>query len=159
MQPSPQGGLISDSPMAQVDKSVLVEYACEQMYALVRDVEQYPRFLPWCSGATVTPLDERTVRASLAIDYHGVRTSFTTENVYDEPSNIEIELVEGPFRHLHGSWRFTALGPSACKVQLRLSYEFSSRILEKLVGKVFGYIADSLVDAFVKRAAQLYGSR
>ena len=145
--------------MAQVDKSVLVEYACEQMYALVRDVEQYPRFLPWCSDAVSKPVDARTVRASLTIDYHGVRTSFTTENVHEEPSNIEIELVEGPFRHLHGSWRFTALGPAACKVQLRLSYEFSSRILEKLVGKVFGYIANTLVEAFVKRAAQLYGSR
>ena len=145
--------------MAQVDKSVLVEYACEQMYALVRDVEQYPRFLPWCSGAAARPVDARTVRASLTIDYHGVRQSFTTENTHDEPSNIEIELVEGPFRHLHGSWHFTALGPSACKVRLRLSYEFSSRILEKLVGPVFGYIANTLVDAFVKRAAQLHGSR
>lgn len=145
--------------MAQVDKSVLVEYACEEMYALVRDVEQYPHFLPWCSGATVRAMDANTVRASLTIDYHGVRTSFTTENSYDEPSNIEIELIEGPFRHLHGSWRFTPLGPSACKVQLRLSYEFSNRVLEKLVGRVFGYIANTLVDAFVKRASQLYGRR
>jgi ribosome-associated toxin RatA of RatAB toxin-antitoxin module len=145
--------------MAQVDKSVLVEYSCDEMYALVRDVEQYPRFLPWCSGANVTAVDANTERASLAIDYHGVRTSFTTENTHQQSSNIEIELIEGPFRHLHGSWHFTPLGPAACKVHLRLSYEFSNRILEKLVGSVFGYIANSLVEAFVKRAVQLYGSR
>jgi ribosome-associated toxin RatA of RatAB toxin-antitoxin module len=146
--------------MAQVDKSVLIEYTCGEMYALVRDVEQYPRFLPWCSAATVSATaNPNTVRASLSIDYHGVRTSFTTENVHDAPANIEIELLEGPFRHLHGSWHFTALGTSACKVRLRLSYEFSSRILEKLVGPVFGYIANNLVDAFVKRAAQLHGAR
>jgi ribosome-associated toxin RatA of RatAB toxin-antitoxin module len=145
--------------MAQVDKSVLVEYSCDEMYALVRDVEQYPRFLPWCSGANVSVVDANTERASLAIDYHGVRTSFTTENTHHQPSNIEIELIEGPFRQLHGSWRFTPLGPAACKVHLRLSYEFSNRILEKLVGSVFGYIANSLVEAFVKRAVQLYGSR
>jgi ribosome-associated toxin RatA of RatAB toxin-antitoxin module len=146
--------------MAQVDKSVLIEYACSEMYALIRDVEQYPRFLPWCSGATVTPIeDAQTVRASLAIDYHGVRTSFTTENRHNPPANIEIELIEGPFRQLHGSWQLTPLGDGACKVRLRLSYEFSSRLLEKLVGPVFGYIANSLVEAFVKRAAQLYGSR
>jgi ribosome-associated toxin RatA of RatAB toxin-antitoxin module len=145
--------------MAQVDKSVLVEYTCSEMYALVRDVEQYPRFLPWCAGASVTIVDPDTERARLDIDYHGVRTSFTTENVHSEPSNIEIELLEGPFRHLHGSWNFLPLGPAACKVQLRLSYEFSNRILAKLVGPVFGYIANSLVEAFVKRAAQLYGPR
>ncbi len=146
--------------MAQVDKSVLIEYACSEMYALIHDVEEYPRFLPWCSGATVAATaDPNTVRASLTIDYPGVRTSFTTENTHVPPSNIEIELIEGPFRHLHGSWHLLPLGDSACKVRLRLSYEFSSRILEKLVGPVFGYIANSLVDAFVKRAAQLYGSR
>lgn len=145
--------------MIQVDKSVLVEYSCDEMYALVRDAEQYPRFLPWCSDANVVALDANTVRASLGIDYHGVRTSFTTENKHDKPVNIEIELLEGPFRHLHGSWRFTPLGASACKVHLRLSYEFSNRILEKLVGSVFSYIANSLVEAFVKRAVQLYGKR
>ena len=99
------------------------------------------------------------VVVAMAATVHGIRQSFTTENTHEEPSNIEIELIEGPFRHLHGSWHFTPLGPSACKVRLRLSYEFSSRILEKLVGPVFGYIANTLVDAFVKRAAQLYGAR
>ena len=146
--------------MAQIDKSVLIEYSCREMYALIQDVEQYPSFLPWCSGATVTATDNaQTVRASLSIDYHGVRTSFTTENTHNPPANIEIELIEGPFRHLHGSWQLTPLGEAACKVRLRLSYEFSSRLLEKLVGPVFGYIANSLVEAFVKRAVQLYGSR
>ncbi len=145
--------------MAQVDKTVLVEYAREQMYSLVRDVEQYPRFLPWCAGATVDAVEGEAVRATLHIDYHGVKTHFATENIHHAPDNIEIQLVHGPFKHLHGSWRFTALGESACKVQLRLVYEFSSRLLEKLVGPVFGYIANSLVDAFVRRAEQLYGRR
>jgi ribosome-associated toxin RatA of RatAB toxin-antitoxin module len=145
--------------MAQVDKSVLVEYTCQEMYGLVRDVEQYPRFLPWCSKASATAVDAHSVRASLTIDYHGVRQSFTTENTHVEPASIEIELVEGPFRHLHGSWSFTALGEAACKVRLRLTYEFSSRFLDKLVGPVFGFIANTLVEAFVKRAEQLHGKR
>ena len=145
--------------MKRITRSAIVEHKAEEMFALVDDIQSYPRFLPWCSGASSQPVDANTVRASLTIDYHGVRQSFTTENTHEEPSNIEIELIEGPFRHLHGSWHFTPLGPSACKVRLRLSYEFSSRILEKLVGPVFGYIANTLVDAFVKRAAQLYGAR
>lgn len=145
--------------MAQVDKTVLVEFGCEQMFSLVRDVEEYPRFLPWCSGAAVQTGNGNAVRASIDIDYHGVRTSFATENVYRMPSDIEMRLLQGPFKHLHGTWKFTALGDTACKIQLRLMYEFSNRILERLVGPVFGYIANSLVDAFVKRAEQLYGRR
>lgn len=145
--------------MAQVDKTVLVEYGCGQMFALVRDVEQYPKFLPWCSGARVQVGEGSAMRASLDIDYHGVRTSFSTENIYREPSSIEMRLVQGPFRHLHGTWQFTALGETACKIQLRLVYEFSNRILEKLVGPVFGFIANSFVDAFVRRAEQLHGRR
>lgn len=145
--------------MAQVDKTVLVEYGCHQMFSLVRDVEKYPRFLPWCSGAGVQSASGDAVRASIDIDYHGVRTSFSTENTYRDPTDIEMRLLQGPFKHLHGTWKFTALGDTACKIQLRLIYEFSNRILEKLVGPVFGYIANSLVDAFVKRAEQLYGRR
>jgi len=145
--------------MAQVDKTVLVEYACDQMFSLVRDIEQYPRFLPWCSAARVDSAQGQLIRATLNIDYHGVRSSFSTENAHDPPSSIAIRLLEGPFRQLHGSWRFTALGDAACKIQLRLSYEFSNRLLEKLVGPVFNYIANSLVDAFVRRAEQLYGRR
>ena len=145
--------------MAQVDKTVLVEYTSEQMFALVHDVQEYPRFLPWCSGATIDSVEGTIVRATLHIDYHGVRTHFSTENIHKPPENIEMQLVHGPFKHLHGTWRFAALGDSACKVQLRLVYEFSNRILEKLVGPVFGFIANSLVDAFVRRAEQLHGRR
>ena len=145
--------------MAQVDKTVLVEYSCEQMFALVRDAERYPQFLPWCSAARVETGEAGMTRATLHIDYHGVHTQFTTENAHQPPSTIEIRLVQGPFKHLQGSWRFSPLGDAACKIQLRLAYEFSSKLLEKLVGPVFGYIANSLVDAFVRRAERLHGTR
>ena len=145
--------------MAQVDKTLLVEYSCERMYALVNDIEQYPRFLPWCSAADVVTIQGAVSRATLHIDYHGVHSSFSTENTHQPPSALEIRLIQGPFRHLHGMWRFTPLGESACKIRLRMSYEFSNRLLEKLVGPVFGYIANSFVDAFVRRAEQLYGRR
>jgi ribosome-associated toxin RatA of RatAB toxin-antitoxin module len=145
--------------VAQVDKTVLVEYSCDQMFGLVRDADQYPRFLPWCSAAHTVAISPESIRATLHIDYHGVRTDFSTENTHYPPSTIEIRLVQGPFRQLQGTWRFTPLGDAACKIQLRLNYEFSNKLLEKLVGPVFGYIANSLVDAFVRRAEQLYGRR
>jgi len=141
-----------------VARSVIVGHTPAQMFALVDAVEDYPRFLPWCAAARVLHRDEATTRATLEINYHGIRQSFTTENAKRAPEEMLIKLVEGPFRRLEGAWRFTALGDRACKVEFRLSYEFSGRLLEKLIGPVFNYIAGSMVEAFVKRADAVHGS-
>jgi ribosome-associated toxin RatA of RatAB toxin-antitoxin module len=141
-----------------VVKSVLVGYSAKQMFDLVDAVEAYPQFLPWCSGAEVGFRDARRTRATLHVNYHGVGQSFTTENAKDAPRAMNVKLVSGPFRELDGSWVFTALAEQACRIDFRLHYEFSSKILEKIVGPVFSYIANTMVDAFVKRADQLYGS-
>jgi ribosome-associated toxin RatA of RatAB toxin-antitoxin module len=143
--------------MAEVVRSVLVGHSRLEMYALVDAVEEYPKFLPWCGGVEVVRRDAAVTRATILIDYHGIRQGFTTENAKREPEEMRIRLVEGPFRVLDGTWRFTALGERACKVELRMHYEFSSRILEKLVGPVFNHIANTLVDSFAKRAEQVYG--
>jgi ribosome-associated toxin RatA of RatAB toxin-antitoxin module len=143
--------------MALVEKSVLVEYPAARMYALVEDVASYPRFLPWCGGAGVLSRDGDIVRAEILIDFRGIRQRFSTENRAQPPHSIEMKLADGPFRHLDGSWRFKPLGDQACKIEFRMHYEFSSRLLEKLVGPVFNYIANTFVEAFVKRAEALYG--
>lgn len=145
--------------MALTEKSVLVEYSAAQMYALVADVPRYAEFLPWCGGAQILSRDGDVVHAAISIDFRGIRQKFSTENRQREPELIEMRLLNGPFRELDGSWRFKALGEQACRIDFRLHYEFSSKLLEKLVGPVFHYIANSFVDAFVKRAAQLYGAR
>ena len=145
--------------MALVEKSMLVEYPAETMYSLVDDVVRYPEFLPWCGGAEILSRDEQNVHAALHINYKGIKQRFSTRNRVEAPKLIEITLIEGPFRRLDGQWRFTPLGAEACKVEFALHYEFSSRLLEKLVGPVFSYIANSFVDAFVKRAESLYGKR
>jgi ribosome-associated toxin RatA of RatAB toxin-antitoxin module len=143
--------------MPEVNKSVLVEFSPEQMFALVDAVERYPEFLPWCGGASVTYCDERKTRATLSINYRGIRQSFTTENVREPGQTISVRLVEGPFKTLDGNWRFVALADRGCKVEFRMRYEFSSKLLAKLVGPVFGYIANTFIDAFVRRARALYG--
>lgn len=145
--------------MALVEKTVLVEYSAPQMYALVDDVAKYPQFLPWCGGAQVLDQLDGVIRAAISIEFRGIRQRFTTENRRQPSELIEMKLVDGPFRHLDGSWRFTPLGNEACKIEFRLHYEFSSTLLDKLIGPVFHYIANSFVDAFVKRAGQIYGSR
>lgn len=140
----------------KVSRSALMPFSAEQMFGLVDDVERYPEFLPWCSSTAVPRRDECTTYATLHINYRGIRQSFSTENRKQFPHRMTMHLLEGPFRSLDGEWRFTQLGTGACKIDFDLQYEFSSKLLEKLVGPVFGYIASTMVDAFLKRAEQLY---
>lgn len=148
-----------DKLMALVEKSVLVEYSAPQMYALVDDIEHYPAFLPWCGGTEILKREGSRAEAAITIDFRGIRQRFSTANRLQPPELIEMTLVDGPFRQLDGNWRFKPLGNDACKIEFRLHYEFSSKLLERLIGPVFHYIADTFVDAFVKRAGQIYGPR
>jgi ribosome-associated toxin RatA of RatAB toxin-antitoxin module len=146
--------------MKTVSKSVLIWYSPQEMYALVTDVEQYPKFLPWCDQARVLIADATGMTAEIGISFSGIRQTFTTRNVHVPGRQVSMKLVNGPFSRLDGLWNFLPLGDEtqrACKVELTLNYDFDNATLGKLVGPVFGKIAGSLVDAFVKRAAQVYG--
>ncbi len=143
--------------MAVVHKSVLLPFSADQMFALVNGIEEYPKFLPWCGGAQVRERDGNRVVASLAINYHGVKQTFTTENVNVAPTSIKMTLLEGPFKHLDGNWTFKPLRADACKIEFDLHYEFSSKFLEKVIGPVFNMIANSFVDSFCQRAEAVYG--
>lgn len=142
--------------MHQVIKTVLVEHTARQMYDLVEQVELYREFLPWCGGTEVSLRQDGLTIATLHIDYHGLKHNFTTRNQNLAGEQIDMLLVDGPFRHLEGVWRFISLAEYACKVEFRLEYEFSSPMLEKVVGPVFSKIANTFVDAFVKRADKIY---
>ena len=142
--------------MAIVEKSMLVAYSAEQMFALVDGVADYPLFLPWCGGSSVTSVDGNIVHATVHIDYHHIKQSFTTENVRQAPQRIDIMLKDGPFQKLEGCWQFKPLSDSACKIEFRLHYEFSHKLLEKVFGPVFHHIANSFVDAFIHRAEKVY---
>ncbi len=142
--------------MPEVVRSVVVGFSPAQMFALVDAVEDYPGFLPWCGATTLIYRDETVTRATIQISFRGIKQSFTTENSKRAPEEILMRLVEGPFRLLEGGWRFTALGDRGCKIEFHLHYEFSSKLLEKLVGPVFNHIASTMVEAFVRRAGQIY---
>lgn len=144
--------------MALVEKSVLIERSAQQMFALVDHVEDYPRFLPWCSQTRVEFRDNRKTVATLHISYLSVKSHFTTENEKEIPLRMSIRLVDGPFRRLEGLWRFKPLAENACKIEFQLSYEFSSKIFEKIIGPVFSQITNTFVDAFVERADEVYGA-
>ncbi|MDT8991344.1 type II toxin-antitoxin system RatA family toxin [Curvibacter sp. APW13] len=146
--------------MKTVHKSVLIWYSPEEMYALVTDVEHYPAFLPWCDHARVLEHLDHGMEAEIGILFSGVRQSFVTRNTHQSGRQVDMTLVKGPFSQLHGQWNFHVLGDGsqrACKVELALNYGFDNPALAKVVGPVFDKIAASLVDAFVKRAQQVYG--
>jgi ribosome-associated toxin RatA of RatAB toxin-antitoxin module len=130
------------------------------MYVLVTEVEHYPKFLPWCDRARVVTADATGMTAEVGISFSGIRQTFTTRNEHVPGRQVAMTLVNGPFSRLDGEWNFLPLGDGtqrACKVELTLNYGFSNATLGKLVGPVFDKIAGSLVDAFVKRATQVYG--
>ncbi len=144
--------------MAQVRKSVLIWYSTRQMYALVSDVGSYPQFLPWCGGVDVHEASEEAMRATIRIDFKGVRQSFTTRNLQVPDREIRMELVDGPFSQLRGRWSFVPLQDgAACRVEFELDYHFSNRVVDAVIGPVFGHIARTFVESFVQRAEQVYG--
>lgn len=143
--------------MAVVHKSVFLGYSAEQMFALVDRVEDYPKFLPWCGGVDVRQREGNKLVAAISIHYRGITQSFTTENTNTPPTAMKMSLIEGPFKQLDGNWTFKPLRADACKIEFDLRYEFSSRILEQIIGPVFSVIANSFVDSFCKRAETVYG--
>lgn len=143
--------------MTTVKKNALVPYSAAEMYALVNDVEAYPQFLPWCRGTRVLYRDEDEIRASIEIAQGALHKSFTTHNRLQRDKMVEMRLVEGPFRHLEGFWRFDALGERACKVNLDLDFEFSNKLIGLALGPIFNQVVNTLVDAFCARAEQVYG--
>jgi ribosome-associated toxin RatA of RatAB toxin-antitoxin module len=146
--------------MKTVNKSVLIWYSPAEMYALVTKVALYPQFLPWCDHAQVLDEDEAGMTAEVGISFGGIRQIFTTRNTHLPAQRIGMQLLKGPFSNLDGEWTFAAVGDGsqrACKVSLTLNYGFENVTLGKLVGPVFDKIAANLVDAFVKRAQQVYG--
>ena len=143
--------------MTIISKSALVAYLPEQMFKLVDDIEAYPDFLPWCGNAKELSRDDKNVEASVLISHSGLNKEFTTRNTNTQFSEIEMHLVNGPFKNLDGTWQFEPLGDSACKVSLHLEFEFSSKLIGITLGPVFSKIANNLVDAFIKRAETVYG--
>jgi ribosome-associated toxin RatA of RatAB toxin-antitoxin module len=159
--------------MKHVHKSVLLWYSPREMYGLVTDVQAYPQFLPWCDRAEVIQSHDDGVTARLHIAFAGVHQAFTTRNVNDPCGSVTMKLVDGPFSQLEGTWRFSPLqkpgqpadaaadpaDAPACKVEFSLAYAFSSRALSLVVSPVFDRIANTFMEAFVKRAEQVHGAR
>ncbi|KGP62476.1 ribosome association toxin RatA [Legionella norrlandica] len=143
--------------MTIVNRARIVPYSCEQMYGLVNDVERYSEFLPYCAGSKILHRDEDEVQATLIISAAGMSKSFTTRNRLQANKMIEIRLVDGPFSHLEGFWRFDEMDNKGCKISFDLEFEFAGKIFSMLLGPIFDQVTDKMVDAFCERAEAIYG--
>jgi ribosome-associated toxin RatA of RatAB toxin-antitoxin module len=141
--------------MKRVHRSAIVECAPEAFYDLVMDIESYPDFLPWCEAARILERAEDRLIAGMTLGYRGIRQSLTTRNTLEAGRAMDMTLVEGPFRKFHARWHFLPLGEAACKAEFTLEYEFASATLGRLLGPLFERIADTIVEAFMRRRETL----
>lgn len=143
--------------MTIIKKSALVPYTPAQMFKLVDAIEAYPEFLPWCKSTVVHSRANYEVKASIFFMKGGIQQSFTTLNRLLPDEQIEVRLVQGPFRHLEGAWRFDAVGEAGCRVSFDLEFEFSSKLISLTVGPVIQKAIESYVEAFCQQAKAIYG--
>ena len=142
--------------MPTISRSALVMHSVDQMYQLINDVNAYPKFLPDCSDSKIVSEDKDSMTASLLVSKGGLKKWLTTENTFENGNKINLKLVDGPFKHLSGSWVLSALSDDACKVSLELEYEFSSKVFDLAFGRVFTGLANNMVQAFTQRAKEVY---
>ncbi len=141
----------------QVFRQTLVPYTAQQMYDLVNAIADYPKFLPWCKNSKVLASTESSITATLVLVKGGVHKAFTTKNHLTPYERIDIELVDGPFKHLTGHWRFQTQ-KAGCLVSVNLEFEFAGKILSVLLTPVFNEIAQTLVHAFTQEAHSRYAA-
>ncbi|MFH0256189.1 SRPBCC family protein [Vibrio rumoiensis] len=144
--------------MPQVNRSALVSFSAQQMYDLVNDVEDYPEFLPGCSGAKLIESSHTALVASVDVSKAGIKKTFITSNTMEPGRKITLALVDGPFKSLSGYWLFTPLDDFACKVELCLEFEFSNKLIEMAFGKIFNELTNNMVNSFTQRAKQVYSN-
>lgn len=145
--------------MSRVSRSALVMHSAQAMFDLVNDCESYPKFLPGCSDARLIYQDDDVLVGELEVSKAGMSYRFTTRNYLHAPERIELTLEEGPFRKLEGQWHFQPLSETACKVSLEMEFEVAGKVVGAALGAVFSQMANKLVEAFVKRADQVYGKQ
>jgi coenzyme Q-binding protein COQ10 len=134
----------------------LVPYRPDQLFDLVADVGRYPQFLPWCAGARVRTRTDVELVADLTIGFGPFREGFTSRVTLDRPNLIKVRYENGPFRYLNNQWKF-APDPRGCRVDFFVDFEFRSRVLKAAIGVVFNEAVRRMVNAFIKRAREVYG--
>ncbi|MAJ91785.1 MAG: ubiquinone-binding protein [Legionellales bacterium] len=142
--------------MTRINKKAVVKFSANQMYKLVNDIEAYPSFLPWCTDANIINDSKDSLTASVSISIGRIKKIFTTLNTMQQDISIDMKLIKGPFKKLNGSWEFKNNNNGGSTVSLVMEFEFKNKLLKYTLGGAFKKITDSLVDAFISRANDIY---
>jgi coenzyme Q-binding protein COQ10 len=134
----------------------VVPYTPEQLFDLVADVGSYPRFLPWCVASRIRSRTETQLISDLTIGFGPFRESFTSRVTLDRPNRVVVKYENGPFRYLNNQWEFLP-HDGGTEVAFFVDFEFRSRILQAAIGVVFNEAVRRMVNAFRKRARDVYG--
>lgn len=143
--------------MPIIRRSQKEPFSAKQMYQLVNDVDSYPQFLPWCKGSRIVKSTQNMMEASILIAKGPLNKWFTTRNTLIEDEKITLNLVDGPFKHLRGEWRFNDLPDGSSEVHLMIDFDFSFGPARLLLTPIFENIAGSMVSAFSAQAKVRYG--
>jgi len=140
-----------------VSRSALLPFSARQMYQVIADVRSYPLFLNWCDDMEVVSESDHEMVAKLFISYGKLKFGFSTCNRMLENESVIMSLVDGPFSSLDGKWELQHLREGACKVSLKMDFNFESALTQRLFGGVFQSVIAAQLDAFQKRADDLFG--
>jgi len=140
-----------------VERNAIVTFTPAQMFALVDDVGRYPEFLPWCTEARVEKSSDTERLAAIKVARGVLRTEFTTRNTVKKDARIVMHLVEGPFKHLTGEWRFEPIGERGSRVSFRVEFGFKNRLTAAAFNSMFESLCGTIVDSFALRAKKIYG--
>lgn len=145
--------------MTTVIRSALLPYSADEVFNMVNDVARYREFLPFCIGSEVLEQSEHEMQARIAFSRMGMSQSLITRNRLTPYERIEIEFVSGPFDYLRGKWEFNALNALACKVNFAVEFQLQARFLQFAATSAINQAVAQTVDAFQRRAVQIYGKR
>jgi coenzyme Q-binding protein COQ10 len=140
-------------------------YSTRQLFDLVLDIERYPEFLPWCRAARILEREGGQMKAELVVSFKHITESYVSEVTFSRPASpkeegiIEVRLLQGPFKHLSNHWKFTPMGDGGTEISLALEFQFRSRLLDSVIGMLFGKATSKMALAFKQRADALYATK
>ena len=137
----------------------ILPYTQEQLFSLVLDVAKYPEFLPWCTGARVYNRKDGQFDADVIIGFKMFSERFTSRVRYEPSHRVDVDYIKGPMKRLYNHWRFVPEGPDACLIDFEVEFEFANRMLNQMIGGLFGEACKKMVHAFEARANEVYGDR
>ncbi len=139
----------------------ILPYSADQMFALVADVANYPKFLPWTAAARIRSIedlgDHQEMLADLVISFKVFRERFGSKvTLWPAKRQIDTEYLDGPFSHMQSRWNFRDV-PGGCEVQFYVDFAFRNRLLQGAAGLFFNEAMQRVVRSFERRAKELHG--